>query len=165
VNATRQEASLASEEATANLKVKSLRAQDVQNGTGDIVRLMEAEEALYTSVLKQLDLVQLLTFKKFELTLDSGQLSNLACVDGGCADLPMEPVAYINPVDVPMENAPAENTLNQQMPPEISSTLPAAQDPSPAETVAQPTGEKADSHDTEAPEAGPESQPSPPQAP
>lgn len=113
--ASQQETRLATEEATASLKVKQLRAQDVESGSGDIVRLIEAEEALYTTILRQLDLVQTLTQKRFELSITSGQLKNLACVDGGCADLPMEPVAYVSPVDaapIPTISAPLVNTAD-----------------------------------------------------
>ena len=122
--ASDQEAALAGEEATASLKVKQLRAQDVESGNGDIVRLIEAEEALYTSILRQLDLVQSVTAKRYDLAVTSGQLDNLACVDGGCADVPMEPVAYINPVEVEEVKTVADPVSTQAVVSDTTNLLP-----------------------------------------
>lgn len=134
--ASKQEAQLATEEAQASLKVKILRGQDVESGSGDIVRLVEAEEALYTGILHQLDLVQTVTQKRYEISISSGQLKNLKCVDGGCEDFAMEPVTYVNPTDT----LPEKTTTDQVSATTVVSTtavlLPSSTTP-PAEPIAE----------------------------
>lgn len=170
--ASRQEATLAGEEAASSLKVKQLRAEDVENGQGDIVRLVEAEETLYTAVLRQLDLVQNLTQKRYEIALTSGKLQNYACVDGGCPELVMEPVEYVNPAQ---NGAPlgADAALSsREVSAEVSATLPANMAPAttnlplsaPAAQVSATAGPQPDPdtpRDFEAPPASEPASPTP----
>jgi adhesin transport system outer membrane protein len=98
-NASQQEFNLAAKEHADSLTVRNLRQKDVDDGQGDIVRLIEAEETLYTTTLRMLDLAQDIALKRFELSIATGLLSRPACLDEACPGLVFTPVLPPKPVE------------------------------------------------------------------
>jgi adhesin transport system outer membrane protein len=90
--ATQQEFNLAMEEVSASRKVLDVRQQDVDNGTGDIVRLIEAQENNYAAVLRLIDLAQAIASKRFELALSAGQLEDFSCLSTACGNMQLAAV-------------------------------------------------------------------------
>lgn len=120
--ATQAEFELTWNEVQESDKVRRLRQQDVANGQGDIVRLVEAEEAYYTAVLRLIELGQNIADKRFQLAISTNTLDDLACVTGGCQGVEMQPIFPQDVFELPRDIA--DNSA-VQVPPE-SAIEPAA---------------------------------------
>lgn len=90
--ATQEEFNLAMQEVAASRQVLLVRRQDVDNGAGDIVRLIEAQENHYATTLHAIELAQAIASKRFELAIAAGELDDTACLSTSCNGLSMAPI-------------------------------------------------------------------------
>lgn len=120
-------------------KVRRLRHQDVANGQGDIVRLVEAEETYYTAVLRLIELGQGIAEKRFNLAISTSSLDDIACVTQGCTSVEMRPIFPRDVFDLPKDIAatqPAEQTTETA----ALETIEPAAGPAPETSSSLPTG-------------------------